>query len=135
MLYTFYTDSKVVSLSKNTIYAIVACITIGALVTLILSNSKISKRMSNLWTKHFIWVFYGFTLLFGLFHISNYPPLTKTLIFVSPILILPQITSGIIIGYLRTKFGFLWGCLFHGLWNSILISLVYLLISFISSYS
>ncbi|MCK5848016.1 MAG: CPBP family intramembrane metalloprotease [Caldisericia bacterium] len=135
MIYIFCTNSSAISFSKTTIYAAIASIMVGILVTLFLSIPKISNKTKNFWEKHFIWIFYGFTVLFGLFHISNYTPLTKIVLIVSPILILPQITSGIILGYLRTKFGFFWGCLFHGLWNSILISLVYFLISFLQKQS
>ncbi|AUC81954.1 CPBP family intramembrane glutamic endopeptidase [Lacinutrix sp. Bg11-31] len=70
--------------------------------------------------KYFKYIYYGFALLFGIIHITNYE-ISTTILIISPILISPQITLGLILGYTRIKLGFIYAILFHMLFNGILI--------------
>ncbi len=77
------------------------------------------------WKKHFRWIYYGFAILFGLLHISNFSNASLWVFCLTPLLVLPQFLSGLVIGYLRMQFGFFWGFTFHAVWNSALLSLAY----------
>jgi len=77
------------------------------------------------WKKHFRWIYYGFAILFGLLHISNFSSASLWVFCLTPLLVLPQFLSGLVIGYIRMQFGFFWGFTFHAVWNSALLSLAY----------
>lgn len=64
--------------------------------------------------------YYTSVLLFGLIHISNYPDI-KGFYWLIPVLVAPQISAGIFLGYIRTKLGLLWSMLLHAAHNLILI--------------
>lgn len=70
--------------------------------------------------KHFKYIFYGFAIVFGVIHLSNYE-VSATILILSPILIAPQITLGLILGYTRIKLGLLYSILLHMFFNGILI--------------
>lgn len=71
---------------------------------------------------HFGWLFYGSALLFALAHITNIPD--KEINVFIPFLIAPQFCGGLFNGYLRVKFGLLWGFLFHALHNLFCVGLL-----------
>jgi membrane protease YdiL (CAAX protease family) len=64
--------------------------------------------------------FYISVLLFGLIHIANYPDI-EGFYWLIPILVAPQISAGIFLGFIRTKLGLVWSMLLHALHNLILI--------------
>jgi hypothetical protein len=68
-------------------------------------------------TKYFPVFFYGMAALFALGHISNYTPLNYKVIYMYPILVLPQFFEGLFISNIRMKYGFMWGFFLHGLIN------------------
>ncbi|MFS4468416.1 CPBP family intramembrane glutamic endopeptidase [Maribacter sp. 2210JD10-5] len=65
-------------------------------------------------------VFYVLTVLFGFLHISNFE-LSTIVILLSPILVLPQLAIGVILGFIRVRFGLLWSMALHACYNGILI--------------
>lgn len=77
------------------------------------------------WKQNFRWIYYGFAVLFGFLHISNFSSASIWIFCLTPLLVLPQFISGLVIGYLRMQFGFFWGFTFHAVWNSALLSLAY----------
>jgi|TARA_B110000977_G_scaffold81145_1_gene108587 membrane protease YdiL (CAAX protease family) len=72
--------------------------------------------------------FYAFTLLFGFMHINNFET-TNSVLFLAPILVLPQILVGAYFGYIRVRFGLLWSILLHGSYNA-----VFIILSFIPEF-
>lgn len=66
-------------------------------------------------------IFYVITLLFGFYHILNFE-LTPTTLWVSPLLVAPQISVGIFLGFVRVRFNLLWAIFFHALYNFILMT-------------
>lgn len=72
--------------------------------------------------KTFRIAFYSFALLFGYVHLSNFEITTNALLF-SPILVAPQIYLGLVLGYMRVRFGLIWSILMHAVYNGILISI------------
>lgn len=73
------------------------------------------------WNKKFGFVFYFSAIVFALIHITNYNS-TSTIIYLIPILVLPQFISGLFIGYLRVRYNFMSGYLFHAIHNAIFIT-------------
>jgi len=65
--------------------------------------------------------FYGSTVLFALLHLSNYQDGLS-----SPIMllaVLPQALVGLILGYVRMRFGLVQAIIFHALYNFVLIGI------------
>ncbi|MEO1621167.1 MAG: CPBP family intramembrane glutamic endopeptidase, partial [Cyanobacteria bacterium J06632_3] len=60
-------------------------------------------------------IFYVLTLLFGAIHITNYTPEALPLL---PLLVLPQVILGLLLGFVRLRYGFLWAILLHSFHNS-----------------
>lgn len=77
------------------------------------------------WNKKYKYVFYLSAILFGLVHITNFETNT-TIIYLIPILILPQLVIGLFVGYLRVRYNFMLGYLMHALHNAIFISVALL---------
>ncbi|WP_299781187.1 CPBP family intramembrane glutamic endopeptidase [uncultured Formosa sp.] len=71
-------------------------------------------------TKHYISVFYFFTLAFGFVHITNFE-ITRNVLILSPILVAPQIIIGLFLGVIRIQYGLGYSMLFHAIYNGILI--------------
>lgn len=71
---------------------------------------------------NFKFIFYIFTIIFGLVHLFNYNITTKTLL-LSPFLIAPQIILGGYLGFIRVRFGLIWSILLHLIYNGIFIGI------------
>ncbi len=67
-------------------------------------------------SKSFTYAFYFFTLTFGAIHLGNY----DSVLWFSFLLITPQISVGIFLGFLRVKFGLLWAMALHACYNLVL---------------
>lgn len=76
---------------------------------------------------HFKYAYYTSIILFGVLHITNYGALEGQY-WALPILVSPQLSAGVFLGYTRTKLGLLWSILLHAAHNLVLIApiLVYL---------
>lgn len=70
------------------------------------------------WLRHTKFIFYMSILLFGLSHLLNYPINIKLLLYI-PLLTLSQIFSGIILGYVRLKYGIIYSFFIHASKNTI----------------
>lgn len=69
---------------------------------------------------------YGSTLVFGFIHLMNYKNDGFWFFIFSPLIILTQIFSGMIISFIRVKFNLLWSIFYHSLWNLGIASIVLL---------
>lgn len=103
-------------------YRIGIAILLGSLVFIVLNNQNVKKRLQSLWVKKINLIYYASAILFGWLHILNFE-LNYLNLLLTPILTLPQFFSGLITGYVRLKFGFLYPLTFHIFTNSILIGL------------
>lgn len=89
------------------------------------SKSVIYANARTYW-KRFFWVFfYLMTSTFAFMHIYNYVD-AKQLLLWSPFLTLTQFMTGLILGYIRVRFGFLWSWYYHGIFNLLFFSLAFL---------
>ncbi len=71
-------------------------------------------------SKYFKHTFYISVLLFGLIHVGNYGNI-EGYYWLVPVLVAPQISAGIFLGFIRTKLGLVWSMLLHAAHNLILI--------------
>lgn len=74
---------------------------------------------------HFRWSFYGFTLVFGFIHITNYD-INSAVLLLAPFLVLPQLFVGVVLGYIRVRFGLLWSIALHAVYNTLFFSISFL---------
>lgn len=89
------------------------------------SKSDIYTNARKLW-KRFFWVFfYLITSVFAFAHIYNYMDARHLLLW-SPLLTMVQFIGGLIMGYIRVRFGFLWGWYYHAIYNLLFFSLAFL---------
>ncbi len=88
-------------------------------------KSDNSILIHEFWKNQYPIIFYLSIVVFALIHFFNYD-LESTLIYLFPILILPQFVLGLFVGYLRVRFSFIYGFLLHAFHNSIFISIALL---------
>jgi len=69
-------------------------------------------------SNHYRLFFYFTAILFGLLHIFNFTGVTYYNLVFTPLLVLPQLFMGLILGYLRVRYGFRYGVLFHAVVNT-----------------
>jgi len=79
---------------------------------------KFQTKLEIYFSRYFAQCCYLSALLFGVIHIQNYSGLSG-LIWLTPLLVLPQTIIGFVITYLRVRMGFKWAVLAHSLYNSL----------------
>ncbi len=84
-------------------------------------------------SRYFPLALYVSIAAFGLIHIFNFETYENALWMV-PFLILPQLVTGVFLSYIRVRMGFVYGILFHALFNGILLGPI-LLVRLISPES
>ena len=83
------------------------------------------------WHRWFPFFVYSSTIIFGLVHISNYANTQWIFFAVAPFIVLTQLVGGFIMTYLRVRFNFWMGYLYHAVWNFTMIFIVgFVLIEF-----
>ena len=76
---------------------------------------------------YFSRAFWFFTLLFALVHLTNYQGIGRSW-YLAPLLVSPQLSLGIILGFVRVKFGLFSAIVFHAAYNAILLGPILLMI-------
>ena len=77
-----------------------------------------NRFFERFWNSNYRFFFYFSVITFGLLHATNYDnKITFSFIFVSFFITLSQLSGGFVMGYLRLKFGFIWGYIYHAIWN------------------
>ncbi len=72
--------------------------------------------------RHFRWLVWGSSLLFGLIHLGNYAPLNHPL---GLLVVLPQTIGGVLLAYTRTRLGLRAAIAHHAAYNAVLTALDY----------
>jgi len=75
---------------------------------------------------YFLYIFYFLSLAFGFYHITNFE-ITTTILLMSPLLVAPQLSVGVFLGFIRVRFGLVWAILLHACYNLILVGPIILL--------
>lgn len=93
-------------------------------IWLVLILSPRAKRLVS-WRYHraFSLIFYWQAILFGLIHMFNYELDQIAMLYVLPLLVVPQFFIGLGLGFLRTKYGILMAIYTHAVYNGILVGL------------
>lgn len=81
-------------------------------------NKDNSYKAKRHYREYFGIFFYFMAFLFALAHFTNFKH-TQDLLMYLPLLVLSQFFGGLILGFLRIRFGFLWSVFYHALWNFI----------------
>lgn len=79
-------------------------------------SQRFADQLKIFWQKNFRYIFYLSVILFGSVHILNYG-LTPENILLMPLLTLPQLLGGVVLGYIRVQYGFIYAIVVHGLNN------------------
>ena len=80
---------------------------------LIFIRSYPKKDIHTLYHRYFKYIYWLSILGFGFLHLNNHPTVWYNMILFAPILCFPQILLGSIAGYLRMRYGFIYGVMFH----------------------
>ena len=82
------------------------------------NKEKLKAYIEQRWRTYYKIIFYLAAFIFALVHISNFE-YSITLLAFTPLLVAPQFAVGLFTGYLRVKYGFIWGFYLHALHNLI----------------
>lgn len=111
-----YPDSRIVDLLIGVgIIAVIGC-TVGW----ILKKKTSMNAFNDFYSNKFIWLFYGSALIFGVLHLANYARLDQ-IWYLTPLLIFPQVMLGLVLGYVRMRYGLGWAMLNHLIHNALLV--------------
>ncbi len=117
---TVYVMKQFFSSNNINMYSWMIPVVAGGLVYFIMRSNDIKERVSRFYQKYFSLLFYFFTLLFGLVHITNYSKVENILLIVL-LLGIPQFIVGLVLGFVRIKHGFWYGVLLHSVYNALLL--------------
>lgn len=99
---------------------------ITAFLIFYIFNRNMAEKRETALSANYSLYFYSATILFALFHLSNYN-YTPNLLLFAPIVVLPQFICGFLFGFIRVKQGFIWGFFLHALHNAVFVLPVLLL--------
>jgi hypothetical protein len=83
------------------------------------AQDVLEKIARERFDRYFGLILYGSSVLFAFTHVFNFPGYSHLLIWF-PLLTLVQFVLGLIVSYLRIRFGFLWGLYYHIVYNSLI---------------
>jgi hypothetical protein len=83
-------------------------------------DAEKQERIRGGWDRRFPWIFYLFTAVFALIHLTNFP-FSVTILLLAPILTGAQFVLGALAATLRVQQGFIWAFLLHALHNLIFV--------------
>jgi hypothetical protein len=104
-------------------YGILALATLLT-IWLLAFKEPAQRALQTLYLQQYGWVFYGATALFALLHLINFSPDLQILM-LAPILVLPQLLLGFVLGYIRIRLGMTWAIALHGLYNALILLVAY----------
>lgn len=84
----------------------------------LLRINLLQNKLRSIHEKYFNWIFYLSAIIFGIAHATNYTDI-QNIWFLIPFLGLPQIFIGIILGFVRLRYGMFWTILLHAIHNSL----------------
>ncbi|PLX27867.1 hypothetical protein C0583_01360 [Candidatus Parcubacteria bacterium] len=103
---------------------------IGIAMAQAIKSSKFSIVLEYIFENYFVYIFYSLACIFAFLHIFNYYNLDNFWLLM-PVLVAPQFVIGLILSYIRMRYGITWSIFYHILHNS-LISIPVLVFSAIS---
>ena len=88
----------------------------------------------KLWDKIFPFLVYASSVIFGFVHLTNYTNDGLWFYVFSPIIISYQLIGGLVTAFIRVKYNFFYGILYHALWNALIIFPLIFMNNFSSPY-
>ncbi len=114
----------------TSIEGLVILLLFPTIIYLFLSYKKnINDFFTKVFDENLRLIYFVTSIIFGLIHIFNFEITDFQVLLASVILVLPQLLSGFILGYVRIFFGFAWSVLFHSLHNLLIGFVIYLFIN------
>ncbi|TKT93181.1 CPBP family glutamic-type intramembrane protease [Dyadobacter frigoris] len=95
-------------------------IIMGAIYSFLHEHRNVNNRLAEFCQKHYKVLFYISVIGFGFLHKTNFDSSFSTLL-LTPVITLPQTSLGFMLGYVRLKYGFLYGILLHSAFNFFLL--------------
>ncbi len=97
------------NLLKSIIFSAVIILTIVLIIKL--------NHSRAIFYKHFGFFFYFIAGLFAIIHLGNFIGLSFNYVLLGLLMVIPQFIAGIILGYIRVRFGFIYAIVFHTIVN------------------
>jgi hypothetical protein len=94
-------------------FSLSAAVIVFFLIVIIFPDPKLTLVKQ----KYFAHFFYFVAISFALVHLSNFAPFNSQVYLFYPIFVLPQLLMGLLIGYTRVKYGFIYGLAIHSMIN------------------
>ena len=88
----------------------------------------------KLWDKIFPFLVYASSVIFGFVHLTNYTNDGFWFYVFSPIIITSQLIGGFVIVFIRVRYNFFYGILYHALWNMLMTFIMLFTDNFSSPY-
>ena len=88
----------------------------------------------KLWDKIFPFLVYVSSVIFGFIHLTNYINDGFWFYVFSPIIIASQLIGGFVIVFIRVRYNFFYGILYHALWNMLMTFIMLFTDNFSSPY-
>lgn len=95
-------------------------ILVAAIYSFLHENRYINNRLEEFWQKYYKVIFYVSVIGFGFLHTTNFDLRFSTMMLI-PIITLPQTSLGFMLGFIRLKYGLLYGILLHSAFNFFLL--------------
>ncbi|TFD96825.1 hypothetical protein E2605_08380 [Dysgonomonas capnocytophagoides] len=102
-LFLFLIGRKLIGIE---IVSVIVFINIGVLYYFfyIKKSLNLNSKFNNFWAEHFSFVFYFYTLSFGLLHISSYTNMIWVHYILAPFIVSVQLVMGAFVGYIRVRY-------------------------------
>jgi len=125
LIYVFNKRNLIIILSASVLFGINFMVDENLLKSLIFSAVIILtiiliikiNRSRAIFYKHFGFFFYFIAGLFAIIHLGNFIGLSFNYVILGLLMVIPQFFAGIILGYIRVRFGFIYAIVFHTIVN------------------
>ncbi len=99
---------------------------VGLLLGFLFRKKVKKEKIEKFYLKKFNYIFYSAAFVFALLHLFNFLDFEQ-IWFLAPLIILPQFILGLILGFVRMKFGLGWAIANHLIHNAVLVTPVILI--------
>ena len=117
--YFFYRIFKVENLNHPWIVILTFTLMIVLIYIKAKKSEEVDQFLSNFWKRYFAIIFHASCCIFAFLHLFNFEEIIPTLLFLSTVIVLPQLILAYALGFLRMNYGFQYNVIFHILYNSL----------------
>lgn len=134
----YYVPLLIVAMNINIVPLSIAIVVILLILLVVLDLTR-QTQYQNAWPfawrrryrQFFPFVFHGSVLIFAFMHLSNYVFPKDGVVWLLPLLVLPQWLTGTVIAWMRVRDSFACGVVFHALFNGVPVLLAWTLLQFL----